>query len=293
VGSKPPSRYPLKMTNDSSQDYRRIEHAIRYIVENRLEQPDLDQVAAEVGLSPYHFQRLFTRWAGVSPKKFLSYLTLQHARDLLATGENVLDTALDVGLSGPSRLHDLFVNFEAMTPGEYKDGGAGLTISYATRDTPFGPAVVMRTPRGICGLEFLGPKDDAETIARARWPGAEIVNAREDDGLIERLFGDSSDSGPVKSAPIRLHLKGTNFQIRVWQALLTIPPAHASTYKRIAERLCSAKAARAVGGAIGKNPVAVLIPCHRVIKESGVVEGYRWGSERKRALLAWESAHAP
>lgn len=285
MGSKPPSRYPLLMTND----YARIERAIHYIAANRLAQPDLDQVAAEVGLSPYHFQRLFTRWAGVSPKKFLSYLTLQHARELLAAGENVLGAALDVGLSGPSRLHDLFVSLTAMTPGEYKDGGARLTIAYGVEDTPFGPAVVMRTPRGICGLEFLDPDDDALSLTRARWPRAEIIAAHENDGLIARLFGEHPEQGE----PIRLHLKGTPFQIQVWEALLKISSAHASTYKRVAEQVSKASAARAVGGAVGQNPVAVLIPCHRVIKESGAVEGYRWGTDRKRALLAWESAHVP
>ena len=269
-----------------SDDYQRIAQAIRYIQDNRLDQPDLDQVAAQVGLSPHHFQRLFSRWAGVSPKKFLGFLTVQHARALLAQGDSVLHTALEVGLSGPSRLHDLVVNFEAMTPGELKNGGAGLCISYQTHHTPFGMLVVMRTPRGICGIEFIEPSDDAQTLVRSRWSGADIVHQNTNDGLIERLFGNPNP----QHQPIHLHLKGTNFQIRVWQALLSIPPGHASTYKRVAQQVCAAKAARAVGGAVGANPVAVLIPCHRVIKETGMVEGYRWGSTRKRALLGWESA---
>jgi len=274
---------------ENRTDYERIAKAICFIAKTRLEQPGLDEIAAHVGLSPHHFQRLFSRWAGVSPKKFLGYLTLQHARALLAEDTSVLDTALDIGLSGPSRLHDLFVSFEAMTPGEYKSGGAGLTISYAVHTTPFGPAVVMKTPLGVCGLEFLDPDQDVASLVRARWPGANIIPAQnEDDALISRLFGDSTTSG---DSPIRLHVKGTNFQIRVWEALLKIPSGHATTYKRIAHTIGADKAARAVGGAVGANPVGVLIPCHRVIKESGVVEGYRWGSTRKHALLAWESAH--
>lgn len=273
--------------NQDTQDYQRIAQAIRFIGANRLDQPDLDQVAQDVGLSPHHFQRLFSRWAGVSPKKFLGFLTVQHARKLLAQGDSVLDTALDVGLSGPSRLHDLMVNFEAMTPGEIKGGGAGLNLSFASHETPFGTAVVMRTPRGICGMDFLEADDDVETIVRSRWPGAALKSVPAQEPLIERLFGEER----VECEPIHLHLKGTNFQIRVWQALLNIPSGHASTYKRIAEQVGSPKGARAVGGAVGANPVAVLIPCHRVIKESGLIEGYRWGSTRKQALLALESAY--
>lgn len=270
-----------------NKDYQRIARAIRFIDEHRLEQPDLDQVAAQVGLSPHHFQRLFTRWAGVSPKKFLGFLTVRHARDLLAQGDSVLDTALDVGLSGPSRLHDLTVNFEAMTPGEIKNGGAGLSISYVHHETPFGTMVVMRTPRGICGLEFIDPSHNLPALVKSRWPGADVVQDRQDDPWIKHLFSPS----PEHTQPVHLYLKGTNFQMRVWQALLSIPSGHVCTYKRIAEKIGVPKAARAVGSAIGANPVAVLIPCHRVIKQTGLIEGYRWGSTRKHALLGWESAH--
>lgn len=273
-------------TASNRADYERIAKAIRFIAANRLEQPDLNAVAAEVGLSPHHFQRLFTRWAGVSPKKFLGFLTLSHARAMLAADQSVLDTALDAGLSGPSRLHDLFTSLTAMTPGEYKGGGQGLEITYRVEDTPFGPAVVMATPRGICGVEFLQPGEDAGALVRTRWPGADIRPDTHED-VLHRLFGAGSKTPP----PIKLHLKGTPFQIQVWEALLKIPVGHVSTYKRIAEHLGRPTASRAVGGAVGANPVGVLIPCHRVIKESGVVEGYRWGSERKRALLGWESVH--
>ncbi|MCW8914233.1 MAG: methylated-DNA--[protein]-cysteine S-methyltransferase [Magnetovibrio sp.] len=271
------------MNNDNSKDYERIEKAIGYIVDNRLEQPDLDQVAAEVGLSPFHFQRLFSRWAGVSPKKFLGSLTLAHARELLDAGESVLGASLDVGLSSPSRLHDLFVSFEAMTPGDYKNGGANLNIDYSTVDTPFGPAVLMRTPLGICGFEFLENNEHAQDVVRARWPQATLSPGTNEQTLADQIFQG------IPGEPIRLHVKGTNFQTRVWQALLSIPPHHATTYKRLAAHIDSPKAARAVGAAVGANPVAVLIPCHRVIRETGVVDGYRWGSHRKRALLGWES----
>lgn len=271
-------------------DYQRIEKAIRFIAAHRLDHPDLDAVAREVGLSPYHFQRLFTRWAGVSPKRFMSYLTLQHARALLDRDANVLDAALAVGLSGPSRLHDLFVSLTAMTPGESKAGGAGLSISYATLDTPFGPMAVMRTTRGICGLEFLMADQSAAALTRTRWPGAHITAGPAEPDLAAQLFDPNLRPHSRPSQPIALHIKGTNFQIQVWEALLTIPTGHLTTYKRIAETVCTAKAARAVGAAIGKNPVGVLIPCHRVIKESGVVEGYRWDSARKQALIAWESS---
>ncbi len=270
------------MSTQHAKDYERIANAIRFITANRLEQPDLHDVADAIGLSPTHAQRLFTRWAGISPKKFLSSLTLAHARTLLAQGESVLGTALEVGLSGPSRLHDLFVTFEAMSPGESQNGGAGLNIAYCEVATPFGPAVVMKTPRGICGFEFLALDDTAHSLTMARWPGATLHADLPDNHLIGHLFNGQPGTIP-------LHVKGTPFQVRVWEALLSIAPGHVTTYKRIAAQVCSANAARAVGQAVGANPVSVLIPCHRVIKESGVVEGYRWGSDRKRALLVWES----
>lgn len=273
------------MSPQKDPDYARIAVAIRFIAEHRLEQPDLQDVAGVIGLSPFHTQRLFTRWAGVSPKRFLSYLTLAHARELLARGESVLGTALDVGLSGPSRLHDLFVTFEAMTPGESQKGGKGLDIAYCEVATPFGPAVLMKTPRGVCGFEFLEENASPKAIAETRWPGATLHSVPPDEPLVAQLFGRQQG----QSGPIALHVKGTQFQIRVWEALLKIAPGSATTYKRIAAQVGSPKAARAVGGAVGANPVGVLIPCHRVIKETGIVEGYRWGTDRKRALLAWES----
>lgn len=270
------------MNNDYAQDYNRIEKAIRFIQDNRLDQPDLDQIAEAVGLSPYHFQRLFVRWAGVSPKKFLGALTLAHARELLKAGESVLGASLDVGLSSPSRLHDLFISLDAMSPGEFKNGGENLTIFVAEVSTPFGSAVEMRTARGICGFEFLDSGQTAMNQARARWPQATLETASAGT-LADQLFGD----GP--NDPVHLHVKATPFQFQVWQALIHIPPGAASTYKRVATSLNKPKAARAVGSAIGKNPVGVLIPCHRVIRETGAFDGYRWGTERKRALLAWEA----
>ncbi|MEG3616998.1 methylated-DNA--[protein]-cysteine S-methyltransferase [Magnetovibrio sp. PR-2] len=269
-----------------SNDYTRIEKAIRFIVDHRLDQPDLDQVAAEVGLSPSHFQRLFVRWAGVSPKKFLGALTLAHAQDLLKAGESVLGASLDVGLSSPSRLHDLFISLDAMTPGEFKNGGEALSITVAPVPTPFGDAVEMRTDRGLCGFEFVEPGLAPMDLARARWPNASLCSVAPDTTLVDQLFGSGREN------PVRLHVKATPFQFKVWQALIQIPPGTASTYKRVAAHMGSPKSARAVGGAVGANPVGVIIPCHRVIRETGLVDGYRWGSARKHALLAWETVHS-
>ena len=271
------------MSKDNLQDYDRVQKAIHFIVDNRLDQPDLDQVAEAIGLSPYHFQRLFTRWAGVSPKKFLGALTLAHARELLKAGESVLGASLDVGLSSPSRLHDLFISLDAMSPGEFKNGGQSLTIRVSQVTTPFGEAVEMHTDRGICGFEFLDPDLTPMEQARERWPNANLIDVEPDTKLVDQLFGTSND------APIRLHVKATPFQFKVWQALIHIPPGTATTYRSVAEFVGSPKGARAVGGAVGANPVGVLIPCHRVIRETGLFDGYRWGTDRKRALLAWES----
>jgi len=273
------------MTTDS-KTYERLARAIRFAAEHHRDQPNLERLAEEAHLSPHHFQRVFTQWAGISPKKFVSHMTLESAKTNLIRNRNILDTALEAGLSGPSRLHDLSITFEAMTPGQLRAKGRGLTIRYGVAASPFGFCIAFATERGLCGLAFAWEEDVELSIKRmiGRWPAASFV---QDNAFAEKIssmiFDDSGQS-------IDLHAMGTNFQIKVWQALLTIPPGRTATYRSIAEKVCTAKASRAVGAANGANPISLLIPCHRVIRESGALSGYAWGIERKRALLAWESA---
>lgn len=270
------------------RDYRRVEAAIRFLEAHAGEQPALATVARAVGLSEFHFQRLFRRWAGVSPKRFLQYLTMQHAKAALREGSSILATSYEAGLSGPSRLHDLFIAVEAVTPGEYKEAGRNLEIHYGFRPSPFGPSFIATTPRGVCALEFVEGDDRAAAVARlARaWPAATI---REDAGMaahyVERIFS----AGAAHNTPITLVLRGTNFQLKVWEALLRIPPGAATTYGEIAAAIGNPTAARAVGNAVGQNRIAYLIPCHRVLRGTGAFGGYRWGTERKQAMLGWEA----
>lgn len=268
----------------AARDYARIEAAIRYLDSHHEDQPDLGTLAAEIGLSPFHFQRLFQRWAGVSPKRFLQFLTVDHARRLLASDAPVLDVALDVGLSGPSRLHDLFVACEAMTPGEAKYGGAGLEVVHGFQPSPFGTCLIGATPRGICWLGFVQDDGEDGALAKlaARWPAARLVQDRD---MIKALAARAFGGGGVP-----VHLRGTNFQIKVWEALLRIPAGSAVAYSDVARAIGQPGAMRAVGKAVGANPVAFLVPCHRVIRKTGPFSGYIWGPERKRAILAWESA---
>jgi len=272
------------------QDYDRIERAIRYLLDHRLEQPGLEDVAAAAGLSPHHLQRVFKRWAGVSPKRFLQVLTVEHAKRLLQESRSVMDAAFETGLSGPARLHDHFVALEAVTPGEFKRGGAGLAIRHGVHSSPFGDAFVAVTDRGICALAFLSEADDASRRLeelRRRWPEAAFApKPTETARWIRRVFADTVPA----DEPIPLLVQGTNFQVQVWQALLRIPPGAVTTYGRVAQAVGRPKAVRAVGTAVGGNPVAYLIPCHRVIRSLGVVGTYRWGRERKHALLAREMA---
>ena len=277
----------------SHPDFDTIAEAIRFLEANQRRQPNLDQVAEHVGMSKYHFQRLFTRWAGVSPKRFLQFLTLDHAKRLLRESEPVLQTSFEVGLSGPGRLHDLFVNTEAVTPGEYRNGGSTLEIRYGIHPTPFGPALLAATERGICNLSFLSPEDPGRSVAleelEEQWPGAVLLEAPKDTRLLaEHAFPPTTDPPPLQ--PLALFLKGTNFQIQVWQALLAVSPGSLTTYGRLARSLGRPGAARAVGTAVASNPVAFLIPCHRVIRESGHFGEYRWGSARKKAILGWEAS---
>lgn len=271
----------------SSEDYQRIEQAITYLEGHYKEQPNLEEVAASIGLSEFHFQRLFTRWAGVSPKRFLQFLTKEGAKDLLSRSENLLDTTHQVGLSSLGRLHDLFVTTEAVTPGEYKTQGEGVTIRYGIHLTPFGKCLIGMTERGICHLGFVQTSEgDALDDLVANWKEARMIeDYRTTAALVGPIF-DLRFSARIK--PLTLHLRGTNFQLKVWEALLQIPTGAVTTYEGLAQRIGQPSASRAVGTAVGHNPIAVLIPCHRVIRKVGDFGNYRYGSERKKALLARE-----
>jgi len=279
---------PVTDFHQLSEDYRRIEQAIQYLEKHASGQPELNEIASAVGLSEYHFQRTFSRWAGISPKRFLQFITKEGAKDLLAQSENLLDTTYGVGLSSLGRLHDLFVTTEAVTPGEYKSGGAGLTIRYGLHDTPFGKALIGATERGICHLGFVGNSEgDAIDALVADWQQAKMIEDHKATApLVEPIF-DLSQRG---NAPLRLHLRGTNFQLKVWEALLRIPPGAVTSYEGLAEQAGRPGASRAVGTALGRNPIAVLIPCHRVIRKLGEFGNYRYGTIRKKALLGWEAA---
>jgi AraC family transcriptional regulator of adaptative response/methylated-DNA-[protein]-cysteine methyltransferase len=275
-----------------SQHYRLIEQAIQYIEANVHRQPELDEIASAIGLSEYHFQRLFTRWAGISPKRFIQFLTKEHAKELLTRSENLLDTTHQVGLSSLGRLHDLFVNTEAVTPGEYKSHGAGLTIRYGLHPTPFGKCLIATTERGICHLGFVqNSEGNAIDNLVADWKQAKMNEDYESTAqIIARIFPDPETDSAFNKADQRLslHLRGTNFQIKVWEALLNIPTGSATTYEHIAAQIGNPNAVRAVGTAVGHNPIAVLVPCHRVIRKAGEFGNYRYGSARKKALLARE-----
>jgi AraC family transcriptional regulator, regulatory protein of adaptative response / methylated-DNA-[protein]-cysteine methyltransferase len=274
-----------------SEDYLRIEQAILYLENHYKDQPALEEVAANIGLSEYHFQRLFTRWAGVSPKRFLQFLTKEGAKDLLNRSENLLDTTHQVGLSSLGRLHDLFVTAEAVTPGEYKTRGVGVTIRYGIHPTPFGKCLIATTERGICHLSFVQTSEgDAIDNLVADWKQATMIeDYRSTVPLIEPIFDLRYNH---RGKPLNVHLRGTNFQLRVWEALLQIPPGEITTYAGVASRIGNPGATRAVGTAVGHNPIAVLIPCHRVIRKVGDFGNYRYGALRKKALLAREFASA-
>jgi AraC family transcriptional regulator of adaptative response/methylated-DNA-[protein]-cysteine methyltransferase len=272
-----------------SEDYLRIEQAILYLENHYKDQPALEDIASNIGLSEYHFQRLFTRWAGVSPKRFLQFLTKEGAKSLLANSENLLDTTHQVGLSSLGRLHDLFVTAEAVTPGEYKSRGAGVTIRYGIHPTPFGKCLIATTDRGICHLSFVqtGEGEAIDSLV-TDWNQAKMIeDYKSTVTLIEPIFDLRYNH---RGKPLNVHLRGTNFQLKVWEALLQIPAGEVTTYAGLAARIGNPGATRAVGTAVGHNPIAVLIPCHRVIRKVGDFGNYRYGALRKKALLAREFA---
>lgn len=276
------------MTEQEQINYNRIAEAIDYIRTNFKEQPSLNDIAESVHLSPFHFQRLFTDWAGVSPKKFMQYISIEYAKQVLKDKQTTLfETAHQTGLSGTSRLHDLFISIEGMTPGEFKNGGEKLSINYSFAESPFGNIIVASTSKGICHMAFFDNKNDAFATLQKRFPKAnyyQVVDKAQQNGLF--IFRHDWS----KLDQIKLHLTGTPFQLKVWETLLKIPMGDLSTYGAIARKIDKPKASRAIGTAIGNNPVAFLIPCHRVIQSSGNSGGYMWGNTRKSAIIGWEAA---
>lgn len=272
-----------------SADYAIVQKAIVFVSENFREQPDVEAVARAAGTTPRALTELFRRWCGLTPKEFLAAVTLDHARRILREMPSVLDASYELGLSGPGRLHDLFVVHEAMSPGEWKRGGGGLTIHYGLHPSPFGTALVMATGRGLCGLAFADEGEEAAALEemQGRWPNARYAEDPTRTGAYaQRIF----DPAQWRSdRPLRIVLIGTDFEVRVWETLLSIPLGRATTYSDIARKICSEKAARAVGAAVGKNPIAFVVPCHRVLGKNGAITGYHWGLTRKRAMLGWET----
>ena len=274
------------MNTQENLDYARIAEAIEYIRANFKNQPTLDEIARKVCLSPAHFQRLFTDWAGVSPKKFLQYISIEYAKSVLKEA-SLSETAYETGLSGTSRLYDLFINIEGMTPGEYKNGGENLSINYSFATTPFGSVIAAATAKGICYIAFTDNQTEAFHILQKRFPNARYHHTT--DKIQQKALSIFAQDWSNPSE-IKLHLKGTDFQLKVWKTLLEIPQGQLTTYGNIASKLNNPNASRAIGTAIGDNPVALLIPCHRVIRSSGELGGYHWGLTRKTAIIGWEAA---
>ena len=272
-----------------THDYDLVKHTLAFISENWRDQPSLETLADQAGLSPTHLQRLFTRWAGLSPKAFLQAVTLDHARGLLRDSASILDASYELGLSGPGRLHDLFVTHEGMSPGIYKAHGRGLNISYGFHDCPFGRALILITSEGLAGLAFAdhGKEKSALADMTARWPEATYVENQQATAAYAKRIFESERWKPDQ--PLKIVFIGTDFEIRVWETLLRIPFGKASTYSDIASHIGKPKAARAVGSAVGKNPISFVVPCHRVLEKSGGLGGYHWGLTRKRAILGWEA----
>ena len=275
-----------------THDYELVKHTLAFISENWRDQPSLDTLADQAGLSATHLQRLFTRWAGLSPKAFLQAVTLDHAREILRDSASILDASYELGLSGPGRLHDLFITHEGMSPGIYKAKGRGLKIQYGFHDCPFGRALILITNEGLAGLAFAdhGKEQSALADMRARWPEASYVESPSATASYAKRIFESERWKPDQ--PLRIVFIGTDFEIRVWETLLRIPFGKASTYSDIASHIGKPKAARAVGAAVGKNPISFVVPCHRVLGKSGGLCGYHWGLTRKRAILGWEAGVA-
>ncbi|HUI05961.1 MAG TPA: methylated-DNA--[protein]-cysteine S-methyltransferase [Verrucomicrobiae bacterium] len=274
--------------SQAALDYARVERALHFLNATCRRRPALAEIAAHVHLSPFHFERLFQRWAGTSPKRFLQHLTKEHAKTLLRESKSLLDAAYESGLSSVGRLHDLFISCDATTPGEYKRRGAGITIRYGIHPTPFGHCLLARTDRGICALRFLSDNSRREALAELRneWMAAEFAEDPAGTGeLCQQIFR-------ARHGPFHLHLRGTNFQLKVWQALLAISPGKLVSYGNLAAIIGEPNAQRAVGSAAGRNPIAYLIPCHRVIRSLGVIGDYHWGNVRKQAIIGWESAQS-
>ncbi|MFC1725373.1 bifunctional transcriptional activator/DNA repair enzyme AdaA [candidate division KSB1 bacterium] len=274
-------------------DYLRMEKAIKYLDEHYREQPSLEELASFINLSPFHAQRLFRRWAGISPKRFIQFLTIGYAKEVLEESRSLLDAAFESGLSGPGRLHDLFVNIDAVTPGEFKAKGEGVEIHYGVHPSPFGDCLLGVTSRGICWLSFHTGEGKARGLSEMmhQWKGANFIeNPDFSKTHIDKIFPKNHQI--VNPGNFTLFLKGTNFQVKVWEALLRIPPGALTTYETIAGIVNNPGAVRAVGSAIGSNPVSYIIPCHRVLRKNGAITGYRWGPGRKKAILAWEAAHS-
>jgi AraC family transcriptional regulator of adaptative response/methylated-DNA-[protein]-cysteine methyltransferase len=276
------------MQEQQQINFKRIAEAIDYIKMNFKSQPRLEEIATHLHMSPNHFQRMFTDWAGTSPKKFLQYISVEYAKQLLSEKKNTLfETTIESGLSGSGRLHDLFIKIEGMTPGEFKNGGENLLIKYSFFESPFGKILVASTPKGICSLSFADEEIDAIASLQNKFPNASFENATDNfqkDAV--SIFSADWRNLPL----IKLHLKGTGFQLKVWEALLKIPAGELTTYGKLAGQIKMPNASRAVGTAVGANPIAWLIPCHRVIQSSGIFGGYHWGTTRKAAIIGWEAA---
>jgi AraC family transcriptional regulator of adaptative response/methylated-DNA-[protein]-cysteine methyltransferase len=276
----------------SADDYDVVRRAVAYISEHWRRQPEIEAIAHAAGVTPDELHHLFRRWAGLTPKAFLQAITLDHARRLLRESASVLDATYEVGLSGPGRLHDLFVTHEAMSPGEWKAGGAGLTLNYGFHRSPFGIALLVATERGLAGLGFADPGEERKALddMRGRWPQADFCeNTAGTAALAQRVFEPKLWQ---RDCPLRVVMIGTDFEVRVWETLLRVPMGRATTYSEIAARVHAPKAARAVGAAVGKNPISFVVPCHRVLGKSGDLTGYHWGLTRKRAMLGWEAGQA-